>query len=150
MKTIAVTALTVSVILAGCTPQGNRLQRTESDSLGHPATVDSLTNSFTSAQVHISGRQIDAEIMWLTPSTRMRYSRPSDIWLPEMNLSLFVMPIQNLTLEGPSLKDVTHAVQNELQQFLKQKGMQGIRVLTLEEMRTVASHKNPLPGTVHV
>ena len=139
---IAITLLGMCISLAGCASQRDSTQVREANTTDHSNTIELLTNSFTSAEVGVSGWQINAKIMWLTSEKKMRHSRPSDIFLPETGLSAFVMPIQNLTIDGPSLEDVAMAVRDELRGFLKKNRIDNVRVLTQEEMRKETGQDN--------
>ena len=120
----------VAVVLAGCAtgqPQA-------------PVTAASPTNvlallkrDFANATVTVQGRKLDLVIQWMPRSYAITCSRLLNLYLEDNQIGAFVTPIQNLTLEGPSLHDAADALRPHIESYLKKHSI---------PERTVRSGKN--------
>jgi hypothetical protein len=118
------------VALAGCA--AGKPQRPESTS--SPTSVLALLRrDLAEAKVTVQNRKLDLVIQWMPRSYAITCSRPLDLYLEDNQIGAFVTPIQNLTLEGPSLHDAADALRPEVESYLKKHSI---------PERTVRSGKN--------
>ena len=92
-----------------------------------------LKRDFANATVTVQGRKLDLVIQWMPRSYAITCSRPLDVYLEDNQVGAFVTPIQNLTLEGPSLHDAADALRPQIESYLRKHSI---------PERTVRSGKN--------